>query len=170
MATYTIHYDPETRTAHVVGEGGDPPEGDTIDVGEFEYVPGDIEVFYHHVRDALYHRKPDGAPGFWPENETDMQRITILGEVVDEPVAVTGVTLAPATANVAEGATVQLTATVAPANASDASVTFESDDEAVATVDEDGLVTGVAAGEATITVTTTDGEFTDTSVVTVTEA
>ena len=50
MATYTIHYDPETRTAHVVGEGGDPPEGETFDIGEFEYVPGDIEVFYHHDR------------------------------------------------------------------------------------------------------------------------
>ena len=83
MATYTIHYDPELRTAHVVAEGDDAPDGDVIDIGEFEYAPGDIEVFYHHVRDALYHRKPDGAEGFWPENETDMQRITILGEVMD---------------------------------------------------------------------------------------
>ena len=169
MATYTIYYDPETRTAHVVDEGGDPPEGDVVDIGEFEYAPGDINTFFHHVRDALYHRKPDGASGFWPENETDMQRITILSEVTPDPVAVTGVELAPTTANVAEGATVQLTATVVPANATDVSVTFESDDEEVATVDEDGLVTGVAAGETTITVTTTDGEFTDTSVVTVTE-
>lgn len=171
MATYTIYYDPETRTAHVVGEDGDTPEGDDIvEVGEFEYVPGDIEVFYHHVRDALYHRKPDGAPGFWPENETDMQRITILGEVTPEDVAVTAVSLAPATATVEEGSTVQLTASVSPANATNKEVTFESDDEGVATVDGDGLVTGVTAGEATITVTTTDGEFTDTSVVTVTAA
>ena len=78
--------------------------------------------------------------------------------------------MAPATANVEGGSTVQLTATVAPANATDTSVTFESDDEAVVTVDANGLVTGIAAGEATITVTTTDGEFTDTSVVTVTAA
>lgn len=168
MTTYTIYYDPEVRTAHVVGEGGDPPEGDPIDVGEFDYVPGDINTFFHHVRDALYHRKPDGAEGFWPENETDMQRITILGDVVAEEVAVTGVTLEPATESVEEGSTVQLTATVDPANATDTSVTFESDAEAVATVDGAGLVTGVTAGEATITVTTTDGNFTDTSVVTVT--
>lgn len=170
MATYTIYYDPETRTAHVVEEGGVSPEDESIEIGEFEYVPGDINTFFHHVRDALYFRKPDGASGFWPENETDMQRIAILGKVVDEPVAVTGVTLAPATANVEEGSTVQLTATVAPVNATDTSVTFESDDEAVATVDAVGLVTGVLAGEATITVTTTDGGFTDTSVVTVTAA
>lgn len=168
MATYAIHYNPETRTAHVIPEGGDAPE-DSIDIGEFEYEPGDIKVFFHHVRDALYHRKPDGAPGFWPENETDMQRIVILtpSEIV-EPVAVSGVTLDPATASVEEGSTVQLTATVAPANASNPAVTFASNDEAVATVDGDGLVTGVLAGEATITVTTTDGNFTDTSVVTVT--
>lgn len=168
MATYEIHYDPDTRTAYVIAEGEDAPD-DTIDVGEFEYAPGDINTFFHHVRDALYHRKPDGAPGFWPENETDMQRIIILGDVVVELVGVTGVTLAPATANVEEGSTVQLTASVEPANAMDQTVTWESDDEEVATVDENGLVTGVAAGEATIMVITIDGDFTDTSVVTVTE-
>ena len=168
MATYEIHYDPETRTAHVIAEGEDAPD-DTVDIGEFEYEPGDINTFFHHVRDALYHRKPDGAAGFWPENETDMQRITILGEVVDEPVAVTGVTLVPAAVSVEEGATTQLTATVAPANATNAAVTYESSAAGTATVSGTDLVTGVAAGVATITVTTTDGEFTDTSVVTVTE-
>ena len=60
------------------------------------------------------------------------------------------------------GSTYQLTATVLPAGASDKSVTWSSSDEAVATVSDEGLVTGVAKGTATITVTTTDGSFTDT--------
>ena len=58
--------------------------------------------------------------------------------------------------------TVQLTATVLPANAGDKSVTWSSDDETVATVSSSGLVTFVARGSCTITVTTTDGSFTDT--------
>lgn len=170
MATYNINYDPETRTVHVQHEDVAEAPEDTVAIGTFDYVPGDINTFYHHVRDALYRRKPDGATGFWPENETDMQRITILGEVVDEPVAVTGVTLVPAAVSVEEGATTQLTATVAPANATNAAVTYESSAAGTATVSNTGLVTGVAAGEATITVTTTDGGFTDTTVVTVTAA
>ncbi|RPH39813.1 MAG: DNA breaking-rejoining protein, partial [Burkholderiales bacterium] len=50
---------------------------------------------------------------------------------------------------------------------SNLSVTWASDDELVATV-IGGVVTGVAAGTCTITVTTVDGSFTDTCDVTVT--
>lgn len=71
-------------------------------------------------------------------------------------------------ASVEVGAGETLIATVLPENASDKSVTWESGAEAVATV-EDGVVTGVSAGEAAITVTTTDGEKTATCTVTVTE-
>jgi uncharacterized protein YjdB len=59
-------------------------------------------------------------------------------------------------------------ATVAPANATVKTVTWESDNDEVATVDSAGKVVGVAAGTATITVTTTDGGFTDDCEVTVT--
>lgn len=72
-------------------------------------------------------------------------------------------------ASIEVGAGETLIATVLPENASDKSVTWESDAEAVATV-EDGVVTGVSAGEAAITVTTTDGEKTATCTVTVTES
>lgn len=72
-------------------------------------------------------------------------------------------------ASVEVGAGETLIATVLPENASDKSVTWKSDAEAVATV-EDGVVTGVSAGEAAITVTTTDGEKTATCTVTVTES
>ena len=83
-------------------------------------------------------------------------------------VAVTGVTLAPteATLTLGETETVTLIPTVLPAEATDKSVTWSSSNEAVATV-TDGVVTAVAAGTATITVTTTDGAKTATCAVTV---
>lgn len=73
-----------------------------------------------------------------------------------------------ATTTIAVGANETLVATVAPADATDKSVSWASDDTDVATVDSDGKVVGVAAGTATITVTTTDGDFTDDCEVTVT--
>lgn len=87
----------------------------------------------------------------------------------DDAVAVTGVTLSAETLEVTVDATGTLTATVAPEDADDGSVSWSTSDETIATVDGQGVVTGVAAGTATITVTTTDGEFTAAAEVTVSE-
>ena len=81
--------------------------------------------------------------------------------------AVTGVGLAPSSETITEGETLQLVATVYPTDASNKNVTFSSSAEGYATVDETGLVLGVDAGSATITVTTEDGNFTDTCAITV---
>lgn len=72
-----------------------------------------------------------------------------------------------ATTSIAVGDDETLVATVEPANATVKTVTWSSDDSDVATVDSTGKVTGVAAGTATITVTTVDGDFTDECEVTV---
>lgn len=85
-------------------------------------------------------------------------------------VAVTGVTITPKTAEVVVGEKTQLTANVAPAKATNKKVTFSSSDKEVATVGTDGTVSGIAAGEATITVTTQDGAKTGTAVIKVAEA
>lgn len=72
------------------------------------------------------------------------------------------------TLSIAVGANETLTATVAPADATDKSVTFASDDSTIATVTPvQGKVVGVKAGTANITVTTANGK-TATCVVTVT--
>lgn len=68
-----------------------------------------------------------------------------------------GVTLSPTTTTIIKGKTQQLTATVAPATASDKSLTWTSSNTSVATVNSSGLVTGVGTGSATITATTTSG-------------
>lgn len=87
-----------------------------------------------------------------------------------KPVAVTGVTLSESSLSLAVNGEATLTATVEPANAADKSVTWTSSAPAKATVDNGGKVKGVAAGSATITVTTTDGGFTAQCQVTVTPA
>ena len=56
-----------------------------------------------------------------------------------------------------EGETVNLTATVQPANASNKTLSWTSSDESVATVDANGTVTAVKEGTATITAKATDG-------------
>jgi hypothetical protein len=89
-------------------------------------------------------------------------------EKKDTAVVVTDVTLAPTTKTLTVGETFPLTATVAPKDATDATVEWTSSSTATATV-SDGVVTAVAVGTATITVTTKDGGKTDTCVVTVTE-
>lgn len=86
-------------------------------------------------------------------------------------ISVEGVSVSPTTASVAVGATVALTASVSPSDASNAAITASSSNTAVATVTRSGntiTVKGVAAGTATITVTTEDGGYTATSTITVT--
>ena len=87
--------------------------------------------------------------------------------VVDTTVAVTGVTLDKETEEIEVGETLALIATVAPTNATNKNVTWTTSDDTVATV-VDGVVTGVAEGTAVVTVTTEDGNHTDTCEVTVT--
>lgn len=81
--------------------------------------------------------------------------------------AVTGVQLDQTSISLKVGQSAQLTGTISPANATDKTVTWSSSDASVATVDANGVVKGIKAGTATITVKTTDGGKTATCKVTV---
>jgi uncharacterized protein YjdB len=100
--------------------------------------------------------------GFGRE-DSDIATFEYKIEVVD----VTGVSISEGDQTLEEGETVQLNAVVEPENATNKGVTWSTSDEAVVTVSETGLVTAVSEGEATITVTTEDGSFTDSITVTV---
>ena len=80
----------------------------------------------------------------------------------------TNVLVSPSAATLGVGQSVQLMATVFPTNAANPSVTWNSGNPAVASVNAAGLVSGMSAGTATVTVTTVDGGFTDSSLITVT--
>ncbi len=88
---------------------------------------------------------------------------------VPDPIAVTGVSISPTTKTIDEGDTILLSETVTPTNATNKSIEWSTANTDIATVDEDGLVTGVSPGSTEITATTNDGGFTTSAVITVLE-
>lgn len=95
---------------------------------------------------------------------------TLTVQAKPASVPVTGVKLNTETLELFTGNTATLTATVEPDNATNKNVTWSSDNEAVATVDNSGKITAVTAGEANITVKTEDGNHSADCKVTVTQS
>lgn len=88
----------------------------------------------------------DSAFGVVPENLKAETKVTVTTNVE-------GITLDKTEGVLTVGNTVTVTATVTPDTATNASVTWSSSDEAIATVDSEGKITAVAPGTATITAT-----------------
>lgn len=107
---------------------------------------------------------PDDAASSEPKDTTDSS----FGVVPDSLSAETKVTVTTKVEQIVlnktegvltVGNSVTVTATVTPDNATNATVNWTSSDEKVATVDSNGKVTAVAAGNATITATSeSDGD------------
>lgn len=127
-------------------------------------------VMYHHVQEVLYKVKDTPAPpsvGFWPDNITDMQTVSILTE--PPTLEIDFISPNDATVSVAVGASQQNVIFYNPEDATNKTLTVVSSDPTKATVVYDGplgggskatgvTVTGVAAGTATITCTTANGK------------
>ena len=103
-----------------------------------------------------------------PPSDSNLDWV-VLVQVESNKIDITGITLSPETADVNEGDNLQLTATVQPADATNQQINWSSDNNAVATVDANGLVSAISPGTATITATTVDGGFFDTTLITVIE-
>ena len=84
-----------------------------------------------------------------------------------DDIFVTGVTLNLSVSTLEIGGTLELIPTIEPEDADDLTVNWTSSNSTVATVNNNGIVTAISPGTATITVTTQDGEFTANCVVTV---
>ncbi|MBR4181155.1 MAG: Ig domain-containing protein, partial [Candidatus Methanomethylophilaceae archaeon] len=80
---------------------------------------------------------------------------------------VTGISLDKPSLSIREGMTAKISATVSPSDATDSSIVWTSSDESVAKVDQNGNVTAVKEGSATITAKTNDGGYTASCAVTV---
>ena len=106
--------------------------------------------------------------GTWSIDEWESYPYLQWSSRTPAPPAVTGVTVSPSAVYLTYGdSAVTLTPTVSPAEAVQA-VTWASSDTSVATVDENGVVTPVGAGEAIITATSrSDGTKTGQATVTV---
>lgn len=97
----------------------------------------------------------------------DYVRVYKEGNGQNPNVPVTGVSVSPSTAQIEDGQTVQLTANVAPANATNKQVSWSVSNASVASVSTSGVVTGLSPGTAIVTAMTADGSFTASSTVTV---
>ncbi len=80
---------------------------------------------------------------------------------------VQGLSITPPQVTIFQDITTQLDVTLTPINATNQTIFWTSSDESVATVDENGAVTGKALGTATITGVTEDGGFSASTLVTV---
>ena len=90
--------------------------------------------------------------------------------IIPENIAVTSVSLNSHSNTLTVGDTHQLSQTISPTNATNKSVAWSSSNSNIATVDNNGLVTAISAGSATVTVTTEDGNYTDANSITVNDA
>lgn len=87
--------------------------------------------------------------------ETEDGRVSAICTVTVK-VPLTGIQISQTTAKVLEQRTLQIQVTFNPSDATNKEVAWESSDEAVATVDKNGVVTGVKTGTARITVKAVD--------------
>ncbi|OEK08819.1 hypothetical protein A8C32_00655 [Flavivirga aquatica] len=105
-----------------------------------------------------------------PPNNTNSDWVALVTKVGGPNVAVTGINVTPAKVTIEAGKTFTLVRSITPNNASDKTVSWDSSNPSIATVNSNGIITAVAKGEVTITGTTQDGDFTSSAVVTVTAA
>ena len=90
-------------------------------------------------------------------NEYALDSTTAIVSCKVVPTLAESITLDMTTVSLRATETIMLVATILPETTANKSVTWNSSNESVAIVDENGVVTAIAVGEATITTTTTDG-------------
>lgn len=159
---FSITYDAETGVPSLTRLYETPVMGGNVDGVAFD------------VADNLYTASASAERFYaWATPKADnsfitpapaAQAIVITNTVIN----VTGVTLDAETADMKVGEQKKLVATVAPADATNKSVTWSSSDETLATVSSEGQVTALKAGVDTITVKTADGDFVAQCVITIT--
>lgn len=120
----------------------------------------------------LYYTDAEGSEVEISDKKTDGRyyflmpaKDVTIHAIFDAPIAVEAISLENLEIN--EGGQAQLIPTITPENASDKRVTWESGDESIVRIDENGNIFGLSQGEATITVTTVDGNHQATCKVTV---
>ena len=109
------------------------------DVFKSDNLEKDVVISFHSVRNDS-----------WYERIFNISKTNSTLTVTPVPVPAIKITLDTDSQTLDAGTTFKLTATVTPADTTDA-VTWSSSDETVATVSEDGTVTGIKEGTAVIT-------------------
>ena len=160
-----------------VSISGSASVGSTLTADVSGVLPNDAELSYQWYRDGA---AIDGATAstYTSAAEDVEKSITVavaginayIGSLESEPVMitipVTGVTMEKTAVTIKTGETITLVFTVAPSTATNKDVVWSTSGEGFVSV-EDGVVTGLKKGTESVTVTTVDGGFTATCVVTV---
>lgn len=110
--------------------------------------------------DSAYHGQAGGNDGAWIDGIT-------FDRLVNEQTPVSGVTLDKSELKLSFDKTGQLSATIAPKNATLRKLSWSSSEPSIVSVDKDGTVKAMGPGTATVTVKTEDGGFTAQCTVTV---
>lgn len=162
----------EKLTTYLVASGVLPfeaieEEDDTLLVGETEVaqtgVDGFEEIFYNVAFDN--NGKEISREEFHRDTVDPIPEIIKIGTRVD----IESITLSPTGLILEEEESYKLTTTILPENATVKDLTWNSSNDEIATVDEEGTVFAHNVGEATITVSDVSGEITDQMIITVKE-
>ena len=146
----------EKLTANI--EYSDDTSSSSISYGDFaEY---NLGIKLLNPKGISYDiNNPFGTAGTWTlkvynlEDENMYYNISLTVSAIP----VQTITLSESSYSLTVEGTVKLTATVNPNNATNSDVVWSSNNEDVATVDQEGVVTAVAVGGATITAAAADG-------------
>ncbi len=109
--------------------------------------------------------KKPGSTSILVSSKTDASVFAVCNVEVTK--SVSGIKLDSSTHDMYVGDTFRLTYTISPVGASNAAVSWSSSNTAVATVDQNGLVTAKGVGTAVIIVKTNDGGYTATCTINV---
>lgn len=162
----------ENLTTYLVESGVLPfeaieEEDDTLLTGETEVaqigVDGFEEIFYNVSFDN--NGKEISREEFHRDTVDSIPEIIKIGTRVD----IESITLSPTGLILEEEESYKLTTTILPENATAKDLTWNSSNDEIVTVDEEGTVFAHNAGEATITVSDVSGEITDQMIITVKE-
>ena len=186
MPRYQVAYHKNTKHAQVQPYGDALPANEGgqayVNIGDFYHDAsqdnlgdnltetrfGENHALFHHVRDILYKRSAanPAVTAMFPNNITDIDRVMITWDMVKNNVSIS---TTPATQTLTVAApTIQLVTAFTPSDSTNQNLTYVSSDPTKATVSATGLVTRVANGTTTITITTVEGSKTDTVAITCT--
>lgn len=137
-------------------------------VGWNGYIPNNMEAAYYWFEAGYYKNSIECTVGSDGRLTVGIRKTQVKNgdwtcvdnwklEYYAPLVSATSVSLSSTSVEMVPRQSVQLTATVLPADATYRTVKWESDNTSAVTVDATGKVTAVAVGTATITATTTDG-------------
>ena len=145
-------------TSYMVSFVDTTSEGQTIAAGTLYTLTFTAKADVTEEQSAAFELVSKGVydPSF-SKIDVPVSNASISVTVAPAAVAVTGITLDKTALELTVEETAILTATVDPENATDKTVTWASDNPAVATIDSSGKVTAKGEGTAIITATANDG-------------